>query len=253
MELSTTRAPLFAPDWLVEYEYSEEELGILRPGKESEVVLIARTDGARTSWIAEKRFKARAHRGFKHDSAYWETGMAGSRREHRAMHNRTRKGREFITARWIGNEWSALEALAAAGITVPPPVELMDNGYRMAFIGDDGVAAPRLADVALSPAEAEALYGQMLEEVALMLDADRVHGDLSEFNVLIWRGRAVLIDFSQSVSVTTHPRALELLTRDVGAVCRFFRRRGVRDASEERAMAEVGATRARFARSLTVW
>ncbi len=253
MRRPTPPAPLFPPDWLVEFEYSEEELGILRPGKESEVVLIARDDGARTSWIAEKRFKLRAQRGFRNDSAYWAAEVIGQRREHRAMRGRTRKGRELITQAWIGNEWSALRELAAAGVTVPPPVELVERGYRMAFIGDDGVAAPRLADVHLSPPQAAAMYGQLLDEVALMLDGDRVHGDLSEFNVLVWRGRAVFIDLSQSVRVTTHPRALELLRRDLGVLCHFFRRRGVAEADAERALDEVGATRARFARSAISW
>ena len=243
---------LFPADWLVPGEL-HEHLGILKTGKESEVHLVARTGGGRTVLLAEKRFRARERRAFRNDFLYrgtWEnTPRREQRREQRAIAKATRFGHEVLHSRWIANEWRNLVHLHAAGVTVPPPVELLDDGYRMAFIGDDRVAAPRLSTVDLDVATAKRVWGELLEEIAMMVAADRVHGDLSAYNVLWWRERPVLIDFSQTVDVIAHPAARELLARDIDALGPYFARRGVH---YDRAwvLARVGADDHRFAAQL---
>ncbi len=236
------REPLFAADWLVREDYREEDLGTLKSGKESEVRLVARSGGGRTSLLAEKRFIRRTERGFKNDHLYWAPGAGSERREARAMRKGTRAGRRFIEARWIGGEWDNLVRLHAAGASVPPPVEPIERGYRMAFIGDGAVAAPRLASLRLDPDTARRVHAQLLDEVAILLAAGRVHGDLSAYNVLYWRERVVLIDFSQSVDVITHPSALALLRRDLAAICAYARSCGV-DISDDHALAMVDGER----------
>ena len=256
MSLAYTRGPLFADDWLVEHDYEEEVLGTLKMGKESEVRLVARVGQGRISYIAEKRFKAKGFRSFRDDSLYratWFTGP-GARRERRAVQGKTRTGRRMLEHAWYGHEWTELCHLHAAGVTVPPPVEAVlptkqaprsfhwrpvnaaskggrdedtEGGYRMAFIGDAPTAAPRLSSVKLAPADGARVWRHLLEEVAAMLRADRVHGDLSAYNVLYWRERPVLIDFSQTVDVVTHPGARELLHRDLERVASYFQRQGV--------------------------
>jgi RIO kinase 1 len=165
------------------------------------------------------------------------------------MKQQTRFGHEAAQARWIGHEWESLVRLFDAGVTVPPPVELLDDGYLMAFVGDDGIAAPRLAEVDLTPEVASRVWNDLIAEVALLVSADRVHGDLSAFNVLWWRERAVLIDFSQTVDIVTHPAAHELLRRDLTALARYFTRRGV-DIDIENTLDRVGADARRFTRQL---
>jgi len=241
--------PLFASDWLVDAPYEDLEVGVLKTGKESEVHLVARVGEARTSLIAEKRFKARERRSFRDDWTYRAMWGEGSRRENRAIRKGTRFGRAQIHARWIAHEWEALVRLHAAGVTVPPPVEQTADGYRMAFIGDGVQAAPRLAEVRLDRATATRVWGELLAELARMLKADVVHGDLSAFNLLWWRERAVLIDLSQSVDAVTHPAARELLVRDVERASAYFRRLGV-PVDLPGALAAVGDTPARFARQL---
>lgn len=240
---------LFGRDWLVTGGYRETRLGVLKTGKESEVHLVARSAGARTTLLAEKRFKARDRRSFQNDSLYRGVWGEGTRREHRAMKKQTRFGHEAAHARWIAHEWESLVRLFDAGVTVPPPVELLDEGYLMAFVGDGERAAPRLAEVDLPPAVAQRVWDELLEEVALLVSADRVHGDLSAFNILWWRERTVLIDFSQTVDIVTHPAAYELLSRDIRALARYFTRRGV-DVDVERVLARVGADAHRFTRQL---
>jgi RIO kinase 1 len=243
------RGALFPDDWLVPGE-RHEHLGILKTGKESEVHLVARTGGGRTVLLAEKRFVARERRLFQDNYLYRGIWGEGTRREHRAMKRNTRYGHEAAHARWIANEWANLVHLHAAGATVPPPVELLDDGYRMAFIGDGAQAAPRLSEVDLDPDTAARVWRELLGEIAVFVSADRVHGDLSAYNVLWWRARPVIIDLSQTVDVVTHPAARDLLERDLGALGRYFARRGV-DTALEGALAAVGADARRFARQVS--
>jgi hypothetical protein len=140
---------LFPSDWLADAPYEDFDLGVLKAGKESEVYLVSRTGPTRTCLMAEKRFKPRLQRGFRNDYLYSGVWGEGTYREDRAIKNRTRFGQEVLQARWIGNEWTMLGRLHTAGVTVPPPVERIENGYRMAFIGDGDQAAPRLADINL--------------------------------------------------------------------------------------------------------
>ena len=266
------REPLFEDGWLVEHDYEEETLGVLKMGKESEVRLIARTGADRVSYIAEKRFKSKGFRSFRNDAVYRATWFTGPNagRARRAVQGKTRRGRQILEEAWYGHEWNELRHLHAAGVTVPPPVEEitptklpprtfhwtplnaaakggrdeeMEGGYRMAFVGDPPVAAPRLSSVVLAPEEARRVWHELLEEVALMLRAERVHGDLSAYNVLYWRERPVIIDLSQTVDLVTHPGARELLRRDLEHLATYFRRQGV-DADVDLAWERTNADRA---------
>lgn len=240
---------LFPADWLPEFEYAETVLGALKSGKESEVYLVARTAGERTALMAEKRFLAREHRLFDDTYTYAGVWAQGGRHESRAMKKNTRFGQEHRFTRWVVNEWTNLVHLYDAGVTVPPPVALLEDeapGYRMAFIGDGLVAAPRLSSVDLGRDTAARVWDELVGEIARMLAAERVHGDLSAYNVLWWRERAVLIDFSQTVEIVTHPAARDLLARDVNSLGAYFRRRGV-TIDVDRVMARIGADDRLFA------
>ena len=237
---------LFPSDWLADAPYEDFDLGVLKAGKESEVYLISRTGPTRACLIAEKRFKPRLQRGFRNDYLYAGVWGEGTRHEDRAMKKRTRFGQEHLQARWQSHEWATLQRLHAAGVTVPPPVEPVETGYRMAFIGDGDRAAPRLADVDLDQGTARRVWRELQREIRLILDAELVHGDLSAFNVLWWHERPVIIDFSQAVDAVVHPAARELLRRDVERTAGYFRRQGVA-IDLDAALALVGDSPARFA------
>lgn len=232
---------LFPSDWLPPGE-RHEHLGILKTGKESEVHLVARSGGGRTCLLAEKRFISWDRRLFRDTYLYAGGWGEGNRGEHRAMRKNTRYGQEHRHQRWVAQEWDSLVRLHAAGVTVPAPVEMLDegNGYRMAFIGEDRVAAPRLDTVRLDAVTAHRLWDELLDQVARMLAAGRVHGDLSAYNILWWRERAVLIDFSQTVEIVTHPAARDLLARDLTSLAAYFRRQGAR-VDVDAALAALGA------------
>ena len=237
---------LFPSDWLADAPYEDFDLGVLKAGKESEVYLVSRTGPTRTCLMAEKRFKPRLQRAFRNDYLYAGVWGEGTRHEDRAVKKRTRFGQEFLQARWIANEWTMLERLYAAGVTVPPPVERVENGYRMAFIGDGDQAAPRLSDVDLDLVTARRVWRELQRDIQRMLDAELVHGDLSAFNILWWHERPVIIDFSQAVDVVTHPAARDLLRRDVDRTAAYFRAQGVA-VDLDAALALVGDSPARFA------
>lgn len=245
MSITTSRAPLFEPDWLVDGEYQEESLGILKTGKESEVSLVARTgaDG-RVSYIAEKRFKSRMFRSFQDDTHYredWFRGPGGARAL-RGIKRGREAGHQLLEGAWVWHEWNELVHLYECGVTVPPPVGRVtpteraardtrvpeaEGGYSMAFIGDAPEAAPRFSSLRFGPQEAEHVWQATLDEVALMLQARRAHGDLSAYNVLYWRERPVIIDFSQTVDLVTHGSARELLRRDLERLATYFRKQGI--------------------------
>jgi len=240
---------LFSRDWLADAPYEDFDLGVLKAGKESEVYLVLRTGPTRTCLMAEKRFKPRLQRGFRNDYLYAGVWGEGTFRENRAIKKRTRFGQEALQSRWVANEWATLNRLHTAGVTVPPPVERIEDGYRMAFIGDGDLAAPRLADVDLDLGTARRVWRELQREIRLILDAELVHGDLSAFNVLWWHDRPVIIDFSQAVDVVTHPAARELLRRDVERTAGYFRRQGVA-VDLDAALALVGDSPARFTRQV---
>ena len=237
---------LFPGDWLADAPYEDFDLGVLKAGKESEVYLVSRTGPTRTCLMAEKRFKPRLQRGFRNDYLYAGVWGEGTRHESRAIKKRTRFGQEHLQARWMTNEWVTLGRLHLAGVTVPPPVERVENGYRMAFIGDGDQAAPRLADVDLNVVTARRVWRELQRDIQRILDAELVHGDLSAFNVLWWHERPVIIDFSQAVDAVVHPAARELLRRDVDRTAEYFRRQGVA-VDLDAALALVGDSPARFA------
>lgn len=242
---------LFPADWLATLPrepgtYEDTTLGSLKSGKESEVELVARSDGARTWLLARKRFVAPERRLFRDTYQYVGRWGAGNSVEARAMKKNTRFGQEVRHRRWIVGEWESIRYLYSAGLTVPPPVELNEDGYTMAFVGDGQVAAPRLTSVTLDAETARQVWERLLEELRLMLAAERVHGDLSAYNILWWRERPVLIDFSQTVEIVTHPAAYDLVRRDVAALASYFVRQGVRiDVSD--ALARIGADAHLFA------
>jgi RIO kinase 1 len=202
---------------------------VVKSGKEATVYLCEAAIDGEASLIAAKVFRSTQVRGFANDAAYRSGRMRGSehRREARAISGKTRAGREMVFNSWVSDEYATLRLLHAHGADVPAPIAQRGNIVLMEYIGDDDEAAPTLAQARLTATEAEPLLARLLWNVELMLSLDRVHGDLSPFNVLYWDGRPRIIDFPQAVDARFNPNASELLDRDVDRICAFFARLGV--------------------------
>jgi RIO kinase 1 len=200
----------------------------VKSGKEATVYCCAAGPSLGGDLLAAKLYRSREHRTFRNDAVYQAGRVILDRRMDRAFKNKSRKGREVQSALWIEHEWETLRRLHAAGADVPAPVARTEGALLMSYCGDAETAAPRLQDVRLSPDEARWLFERLMRNVELWLANDVVHGDLSSFNVLYWRGQATVIDFPQAVDPRFNPHALALLRRDVENLCRYFGRFGVR-------------------------
>jgi RIO kinase 1 len=219
------------PNWVVTALGAvDTELGILKTGKEAEVHLVRRAvpETGPGCLLAAKRYRAPEHRLFHRDAGYLEGRRVRRSRETRAMANRTAFGREMIAGQWAAAEFAALSRLWQAGAAVPYPVQLLGTEVLLEFVGEpDGTAAPRLAQVRPARSELADLWAQLVDALVVLARAGFAHGDLSAYNVLVHRGRLVLIDLPQVVDVVTNPQGADFLVRDVSNVARWFAARGL--------------------------
>ena len=193
----------------------------LKSGKEAEVFVVRCGDETR----AAKVYKAATHRSFRQAVDYTENRKVKNSRQARAMAKGTRYGREQQEAAWQSAEVDALFRLAAAGVRVPKPFHFFEGVLLMELVADaDGHAAPRLNDVPYTPEMARAHHALLLREVVRMLCAGVVHGDLSEFNILLAEDGPVIIDLPQAVDAAGNNHAKRLLVRDVVNLREFFGR-----------------------------
>ena len=230
----TERGPKPYPDWLVtELAAVDAELGILKTGKEADVFLLRRgiPGTSRSCLLAAKRYRSAEHKMFHRDSAYLEGRRARKSRVSRAMANRSAVGREMIALQWANAEFAALAQLYRAGVPVPYPVQVLGTEVLLEFIGEpDGTAAPRLAETRPQGRELAGLWAQLVQALAELARHGLAHGDMSAYNVLVHRGRVILIDLPQVVDVIANPRGAEFLDRDATNVARWFTARGLAGA-----------------------
>ncbi len=146
------------------------------------------------------------------------------------------RDRDKIIPLWAKKEFRNLKRLRDAGVRVPKPIDVVGNVLVMEFIGKDGVPAPLLRDTELVDP------GRYLEEILedirrSYIEADLVHGDLSEYNIMVWEDHPWIIDVSQAV-VTAHPLSFSLLLRDLERVTSFFKKRYRIDVPDPYKLAE---------------
>ncbi len=128
---------------------------------------------------------------------------------------------------WAKKEYGNYSRMYRAGVSVPRPIAVYENILVMDFVGTEGVPAPLLKDLDLGPEKLKALFEGVVEDLGRMVSRARlVHGDLSEYNIMVWEGRHYIIDVSQAVTLD-HPNARDYLLRDLTNIARFFRKRGL--------------------------
>jgi len=191
----------------------------LMSGKEA-MVFVVRSGG---ETLCAKVYKEATHRSFRQAVDYTENRKVKNSRQARAMAKGTRFGREAQEAAWQSAEVDALYRLAAAGVRVPKPHNFYDGVLLMELVADEGGdAAPRLNDVVFTAEEARKHHATLLAEVVRMLCAGVVHGDLSEFNILLAADGPVIIDLPQAVDAAGNNHASRMLLRDVANLRAFF-------------------------------
>ena len=206
---------------LLDHGVLEEVVRPLMSGKEAQVYLVISGGEQRVA----KVYKDAETRSFKQRVAYTEGRKSRNSRDQRAMGKGSRYGRAQNEAAWRSTEVDMIYRLRDAGVRVPTPHHFIDGVLIMEMVCNaEGLPAPRLGELTFSREAAQALFQQLLTDVVRMLCADVVHGDLSEFNVLMGPTGPVIIDFPQAVHASTNQSARKLLLRDVANLQRFLGR-----------------------------
>ena len=197
----------------------DEVLRPLMSGKEAAVYIVRCGDDIRCA----KVYKEAAQRSFKQAVHYQEGRKVRNSRQARAMEKGTRFGRNQQEAAWQNAEVDALYRLADAGVRVPTPYGCFDGVLLMELVTvEDGQVAPRLNDVALLPEQALEHHAVLMNYVVRMLCVGLVHGDLSEFNVLVDEAGPVIIDLPQAVDAAANNNAQWMLARDVDRITAYY-------------------------------
>ncbi len=206
---------------LVEEGLIDEVMRQLMSGKEAVVYVVRCGEDVRCA----KVYKEADKRSFRQAVQYTEGRKVKNSRRARAMEKGSRYGRQEQEEAWQNAEVDALHRLAAAGVRVPRPYNFLNGVLLMELVTDEhGHAAPRLNDVELTAEKAREYHHFLIRQVVLMLCAGMVHGDLSEYNVLIDGDGPVIIDLPQAVDAAGNNSAAALLERDVENLKLWFGR-----------------------------
>jgi RIO kinase 1 len=193
----------------------DEVIRSLKSGKEATVYLVR--SGAHTR--CAKVYRDMRQRSFQKRARYQEGRKVRGSRQARAIAKSTRFGRKEQEAAWKNAEVDALYKLVAAGVRVPKPYGYFNDTLIMELVTDAaGDPAPRLGEVALSPETARQYHNFLIEQIVRMLSIGLIHGDLSEFNVLVGTDGPVIIDLPQAVNAAGNNGALAMLERDVNNI-----------------------------------
>lgn len=196
-----------------------EVLRQLMSGKEATVYVVRCGDEIRCA----KVYKDAKQRSFRQSASYQEGRRVKNSRQARAMEKGSRYGKQMQEEAWQNAEVDALYRLAAAGVRVPTPHLCFEGVLLMELVVDaDGNAAPRLNDVELTEELALEYHAYLLKQVVKMLCAGMIHGDLSEFNILVDSQGPVIIDLPQAVDAAGNNNAFVMLERDVRNLADFF-------------------------------
>ncbi|HZV98980.1 MAG TPA: PA4780 family RIO1-like protein kinase [Methylophilaceae bacterium] len=206
---------------LVEDGLVDDVIRQLMSGKEAMVFVVRCGDDVRCA----KVYKEANKRSFRQSVDYTEGRKVKNSRRARAMEKGSRYGRQAQEEAWQSAEVDALYRLAAAGVRVPKPYNFHEGVLLMELVTDsNGNAAPRLNDVEFTAEEARMHHQALLMEVVRMLCAGIVHGDLSEFNILVGSEGPVIIDLPQAVDAAGNNHASSMLERDVNNLTSYFGR-----------------------------
>lgn len=206
---------------LLEDGLIDEVISQLMSGKEAQVYIVRCGDSLRCA----KVYKEANKRSFKQAAQYQEGRQVRNSRDARAMGKKSRYGQRGHEEAWLNAEVDALRRLYHAGVHVPQTHGFVDGVLLMDMVCDaDGDVAPRLNDVELSAADAVRFHASVMRDVVKMLCAGLIHGDLSEFNVLMAADGPVIIDLPQAVNAAGNNNAPAMLMRDVENMTRYFGR-----------------------------
>jgi RIO kinase 1 len=208
-------------DSLVLNGFVDEVIRQLMSGKEADVYVVLSHGEVRCA----KVYKEADKRSFSQQAQYQEGRKVRNSRQARAMEKNSRYGRKELEGSWQNTEVETLSRLADAGVRVPKMHCYSDGILLMELVVDEqGNPAPRLNDLRLTPEQARDYHGTIIKQIVLMLCAGIIHGDLSEYNVLVSADGLVIIDLPQAIDAAENNNAGRMLERDVANMTAYFGR-----------------------------
>ena len=217
--------------------FLDELISTIKTGKEASVYLGRNADG----FVAVKMYTDLRVRSFKRDGSYREGRFIGDSRIEKAIEQGSERGLDAHQILWVQEEFRQMKKLHERGVNVPKAIAVHGISIIMEFIGDeDGNPAPRISDLRMDQEEAEEAFRQAVQNLKLIVQSGRVHGDYSAFNILWHNREAVVIDFPQVIEFKNNPNAYAFLRRDVQSLCKSFRKQRV-EADELNILREVQA------------
>ncbi len=235
------QASRFEAGWLMESlaefyqnQWISDIHHMIKGGKEASVYLCQSMIEKNPTWIAAKVYRPRRFRNLRNDGIYREgrnnldengniiinAGMLV------AMRKKTAYGLLLLHQSWIQHEFNTLKLLHTKGCDVPQALVSNANSILMEYIGDRNSGAPTLHEVTLTHNEAKEIGQRVLFNIERMLENQRIHGDLSPYNILIWENKITLIDFPQALHPNQNPQAFALFERDIEKMDQYFQQYG---------------------------
>ena len=209
----------------------------LTSGKEATVYCCRAHPSTRAKYLAAKVYREHAAKNYRRSGPYFEgRERLMKTRTVRAVTRGSTFGHNAMAAMWIWAEYDGLKRLSAAGADVPKPLAMTERTILMEYVGNGAGPAPHLHGVELDRNRAEALFERILNNVEILLTQNLVHGDLSPYNILVWKDRPWIIDLPQAVDPRFNPNAFDLLRRDLKNVCAFFADHGVATGPDDLAL-----------------
>ncbi len=229
-------------DWIMSslgHFYQEDlisdVLHVVKSGKEATVYCCAAGPAAGVDYVAAKVYRPRMFRSLSNDAIYRESRSQHDQdgrivrddRRGRGAGKKSGRTRSSEVSSWIDFEYRTQQLLYGAGAVVPQPLSQIGNAVLMEYVGDVDEPASHLQQVRVPRDEAPRLFRNLMRDIELFLAHDRIHGDLSAYNILYWQGNVTIIDFAQAVDPRHNPEVYPLLERDIERVCGYFARFGV--------------------------
>jgi RIO kinase 1 len=215
--------------------FLDELISGIKTGKEASVYLGRNSTGL----VAIKMYTDLRVRSFKRDASYREGRYIGDARIQKAIEQGSQAGLNAHQILWVQEEFNQMQLLHKCGVKVPKAIAVNGIALVMEFIGEEnGNPAPRISDLKMEKAEADEAFRQSVQNLKLIVQSGRVHGDYSTFNILWHNGQAIVIDFPQVLEFKHNPNAVAFLERDVRSLCKSFMKQGV-NANELNILREI--------------
>ncbi len=242
----TYKASRHEKEWITESmdafldgQWISDVLMLVKGGKEANVyqcLAHPSVERLNNEFVAAKVYRPRSLRNLRKDHLYREGRLeldtSGRVVDNdgmlHAMAMKSKYGMELLHSSWIGHEVKTMEVLYAAGADVPRLLASGSNAILMSYIGDADTPAPTLNSISLEYKQARRLFEQVVRNMELMLSCNRIHADLSAYNILYWDGEITLIDFPQAVHPDENRSAFAIFERDVRRICEYFALQGVK-------------------------